>query len=180
MVQASGKYPLPSNKEEIPMILIAAADKNWGIGKDQDLLVKLSKDMKFFRTKTSGHVVIMGRKTLESLPKQQPLPNRTNIILTKNPSFQCEKGIVCHSVEETLETIKNYKNQEIYIIGGETIYKTFLPYCDTAYITKLHTTFDADTFLSNLDSSKDWNQVEESPIEEENGVSFSYVTYKRV
>ena len=111
------------------MNMIVAVDKNWGIGKNNQLLVSIPADMKFFRETTSGHVVVMGRKTLETFPNGLPLRNRTNIVLTKNPHYHVKGAIVCHTVEEALEELKKYEDEEIYVIGGDSIYRQFLPYC---------------------------------------------------
>ena len=127
------------------MNLIAAADENWGIGKNGGLLAHISGDMKYFRETTKGKVVVMGRKTLESFPGGKPLKNRVNIVLTQNQDFAPEGVTVCHSIEETLETLKQYPKEDVFIIGGGMIYKAFLPWCEKAYITHVYHTFEADT-----------------------------------
>ena len=118
------------------MNLIVNVDKNWAIGYGGKLLVSIPEDMKFFRSETTGKVVVLGRKTLATFPGGQPLKNRTNIILTRNPEFTAKGAVVCHSVEETLEELKKYPSEDVYIIGGDTIYRQFLPYCDTAHVTR--------------------------------------------
>ena len=133
------------------MNVIVAADKNWGIGKDNKLLVSIPSDMKFFRTQTTGKVVVMGRKTLESFPNGMPLKNRTNIVLTRNPDYEVKGGVVVHSVEELLEVLKPYEEEDIYVIGGDSIYRLLLPYCRTAHVTKIDFAFEADTYFPNLD-----------------------------
>lgn len=144
------------------MNLIAAVDKNWAIGKNGDLLVSIPEDMKLFRAETTGKVIVMGRKTLESFPGGNPLKNRTNIVITQNPGYVKEGVTVCHSVEETLEELKNYKDEDIYIIGGGTIYRQFLPYCSTAHITKIDFAYEADTYFPNLDKDANWKVTESS------------------
>ena len=119
------------------MNLIAAVDKNWAIGYQNKLLTSIPEDMKFFRQTTTGKVVVMGRKTLESFPGKKPLKNRTNIVLTKNPSYQAEGAIVVHNEDELREELKKYDSNELYVIGGGSIYEMLIPYCDTAYITKI-------------------------------------------
>ena len=106
------------------MNLIVAVDKNWAIGNKGKLLVSIPSDMKFFREETSGEgkVVILGRKTLETFPGGRPLKGRVNVILTKNPNFKVEGAIVVHSVEEALEAVKDYEDEKVYVIGGDTIY----------------------------------------------------------
>ena len=118
------------------MKLIVAVDANWGIGCKNELLVRIPSDQRFFRETTTGNVVVMGRKTLESFPGGKPLKDRVNIVLTKENRESVNGEIIVHSVEEALEEIKKY-SEEIYIIGGETVYRQFLHYCDESYITKI-------------------------------------------
>ncbi len=141
------------------MNLIAAADENWGIGKNGGLLAHISGDMKYFRETTKGKVVVMGRKTLESFPGGKPLKNRVNIVLTQNQDFAPEGVTVCHSMEETLETLKQYPKEGVFIIGGGMIYKAFLPWCEKAYITHVYHTFEADTYLPDLEAQEDWKMA---------------------
>ena len=113
------------------MNLIVAADKNWGIGKDNKLLVSIPSDMKFFRQETMGKVVVMGRKTLESFPNGLPLKNRTNVVLTSDKNYQVKDAVIVHSIDEVLEELKKYDDDEIYVIGGGKVYEELLPYCDS-------------------------------------------------
>ena len=115
------------------MNIIVAVDKNWAIGKENKLLVSIPADMKFFRSTTTGKVVVMGRKTLESFPNGLPLKNRTNIVLTKDKNYKVKDAIIVHSIEEALEELKNYASEDVYVIGGDSIYAQMLPYCDTAH-----------------------------------------------
>lgn len=144
------------------MNLIAAVDRNWAIGKNGNLLVSIPEDMKLFRSETTGKVVVMGRKTLESFPGGNPLKNRTNIVITGNSDYIKEGVTVCHSVEEALEELKKYEDEDIYIIGGESIYRQFLPYCSTAHITKIDFAYEADTYFPNLDEDGNWKVTESS------------------
>ena len=116
------------------MNIIVAVDKNWAIGKDNKLLVSIPADMKMFRQETTGKVVVMGRKTLESFPNGLPLKNRTNIVLTGNKDYNVKDAIIVHTVEELLEEIKKYPSEEVYCIGGDSVYKQLLPYCDTCLL----------------------------------------------
>ena len=141
------------------MKAIAAADKNWGIGYKNRLLVSIPSDMKFFRQTTTGKVVVMGRKTLESFPNGMPLKNRTNIVLTSNRNYQVKDAILVHSEEELLEELKKYNSEDIYVIGGESIYRMFLPYCDTALVTKIDHAFQADAYFPDLDAMDDWKKI---------------------
>lgn len=158
------------------MKAIAAVDKNWAIGNKNRLLISIPADMKFFREKTNGHVVVMGRKTLESFPNGLPLKNRTNIVLTANRSYQVKDAVIVHTQEELLEELKNYDSEDIYIIGGESIYRMMIPYCDTAYITKIDHAYEADTYFPNLDEMEDWQMTEES--EEQTCFDLEYVFTK--
>ena len=138
------------------MNLIVAVDKNWAIGYQNKLLVSIPEDMKFFRNETTGKVVVMGRKTLETFPNGLPLKNRTNIVLTRNPDYKVKGAEVCGSVEEALELISAYPPEDVYIIGGDTIYKQFLPYCDTAHVTRIDHAYMADAWFPNLEQDPEW------------------------
>lgn len=163
------------------MIMIVAADEKWGIGKNGGLLTPLPEDMKFFREKTKDSVVILGRKNLESFPDGKPLKNRVNIVISRQENIPVEGIVKVSSVEEAAEEAKKYKGKNVFVIGGGTIYRQMLKYCDTAYITKIEKTFDdADTFIDNLDELDEWKIVEKSDVKEYNGTKFSFVTYKRV
>ena len=144
------------------MNIIASADQNWAIGKDNQLLIRIPDDMKRFRQMTTGHVVVMGRKTLESFPNQAPLKDRVNIVMTTNPSYQPKGVVIVHSVEELKEELKKYNTQDVYVIGGDSIYRQLLDLCDTAYITKIDYAYAADAYLPNLEESDYWKLCEES------------------
>ena len=133
------------------MQLIVAADKNWAIGKNNQLLVRISNDMKNFRRLTEGNVVVMGRKTLESFPGGQPLPKRTNIVLTRQKNYDGKGAVVVHSEEELREELRKYDTEKVFIIGGETIYRMMLPFCTKALVTRLDYAYEADTWMPNLD-----------------------------
>lgn len=161
------------------MKLIVAVDANWGIGCKNELLVRIPSDQRFFRETTTGNVVVMGRKTLESFPGGKPLKDRVNIVLTKENRESMNGEIIVHSVEEALEEIKKY-SEEIYIIGGETVYRLFLPYCDEAYITKIEYSYEADAHFPNLDEDDEWELVEESEEQTYFDIPYTFTTYKRV
>lgn len=158
------------------MNLIAAVDKNWAIGKKNKLLTRIPNDMKQFTNKTTGEIVVMGRKTLESFPNGSPLKNRTNIVLSSNKGYSVKDAHIVHSVEELIEKIKEYPDKEIYIIGGEQIYRQFLPYCKTAYITKINHVYEADAYFPNLDKLEEWKVTAES--EEQTYFDLEYVFCK--
>lgn len=161
------------------MNLIVNADKNWGIGKNNELLVQIPNDMKMFRSTTIGNVVVMGRKTLESFPNGKPLPKRTNIVLTKNKNFAAKGAIVVHSKEELLEELKKYPEEDIFVIGGESIYRMLLPYCTTAYVTRTDYVYDADTYFPNLDELPEWKLVEESEEETYFDIEYRFTKYEK-
>ena len=161
------------------MNCIVAVDENWAIGYKNELLVRIPADHKFFRQETTGKVVVLGRKTLETFPQQRPLPNRTNIILSTKKDYQVKDAIVVHSIDELMEELKQYDTKDVYIIGGDSVYKQMLPYCDTAYITKVHCTTACDTWFPNLDELEDWYLAETLQTGEENGIAYEMLLYKR-
>ena len=138
------------------MNLIAAVDKNWAIGKNNQLLVRIPAHQKFFRETTTGKVVVMGRKTLESFPNGLPLKNRTNIVLTKDKNYKVKDAIVLHSMDELMVELEKYDSDDIYIIGGEKIYAQLVDQCDVAHITKIDYEYDADAYFPNLDEKPEW------------------------
>lgn len=162
------------------MNLIVAVDENWAIGNKNKLLVSIPKDHKMFREETTGKVVVLGRKTLETFPQGQPLKNRTNIILSKDPGYQVKDAIVVHSIEDLLEKLKDYDSKNVYIIGGESIYRQMLPYCDTAHVTKIYHAYEADTYFPNLDEDSGWEIAAESEEETYFDLEYQFVKYKRV
>lgn len=167
-------------KEGENMNLIAAVDKNWAIGKNNQLLVRIPMDQKFFRETTTGKVVVMGRKTLESFPNGLPLKNRTNIVLTRNESYKVKDAIVVHSMEELREELKKYNSEDIYIIGGEQIYKALVDECDVAHITKIEYEYDADAYFPNLDEKPEWKIVADSEEQTYFDLEFFFYKYEKV
>lgn len=160
------------------MKLIVAVSENWGIGKDNDLLFNIPKDMKFFRETTMGKIVVLGRKNLETFPGKKPLPKRTNVVITRNPDYKCEGAVVVNSIEDVLEL--GYNDDEIFVIGGEEIYRQMLKYCDTCYVTKVKEFADADRFMVNLDESSEWTLAEMSEEIEDNAHVIQFCRYERV
>lgn len=161
------------------MKLIAAVDNDWNIGNKGGLLFSLPDDMKFFRTTTSGKVVVMGRKTLESFPGSRPLKNRVNIVLSRSKHTVDGAEFVA-SVDELLERLKEYDSDDIYVIGGAQIYSLLLPYCDTSLITHVDAVADeADSKFPELKADK-WKITEQSDIHENNGIRFRFTTYKAI
>lgn len=158
------------------MNLIAAVDKNWAIGLNNKLLVSIPADMKFFRQVTTGKVVVMGRKTLESFPNGQPLKNRTNIVVTSDRSYHVKDAVVVHDMDELHEELKKYPSENIYVIGGESIYRQLLDECDTAHITKINYEYEADAYFPNLDENPDWEITADS--DEQTYFDLEYFFYK--
>lgn len=162
------------------MNLIVAVDKNWAIGNGNKLLVSIPQDMKFFRETTMGKVVVMGRKTLESFPGGQPLKKRTNIVLTRDKNYQVKDAIVVNTVDELLLELEKYDEDEIYVIGGESIYRQMLPYCKTAHITKINHEYEADTYFPNLDEDDEWVVTGISDEQTYFDLEYEFVRYERV
>ncbi len=166
------------------MNLIFAVDGNWKIGFGGQMLVEIEEDLHRFRRITEGHIVIMGRKTMEALPNQEPLENRINIIVTRNKGFEKEGFLVVNSLVDLfilLNEIDPDKEKEVFITGGGTIARQLLLFCDKAYITKVFKDFrNADTFIPNLDLDDDWEVVEESEVHKQDDIYYRYVDYKRV
>lgn len=159
-------------------IIVAISDNNV-IGKDNALLWRLSADMRFFKEKTTGHHIIMGRKTFESLGNRL-LPNRTSIVISRNADYQLpEGGILATSIENAIAKVKD--ETEAFFIGGEQIYKSALPFVDTLYITRVHHTFDGDAFFPEIDKSQ-WKLVssEHHKADEKNEYDYTFETYQRI
>lgn len=161
------------------MNLIVAVDKNWGIGKDNKLLVSIPSDMKFFRQETTGKVVVMGRKTLESFPNGLPLKNRTNVVLTSDKNYQAKDAVIVHDMEQLLEALKEYEQEDIYVIGGGSVYKQMLEYCDVAHVTKIDFGFEADTYFPNLDEDEAWEVTATSEEQTYFDLEYAFVKYER-
>ncbi len=162
------------------MNLIVAVDENWAIGRDGDLLAHMKEDMKFFRKITGGHVVLMGRKTLDSFPGGQPLKNRVNIVLTGNPEFEREGVNAVHSVEELLNVARQYPEEELFVIGGGRVYRELLPFCKKAYVTHIHKAFPgADTWFPKLSESSEWRLAETGETYEQDGFTYTFTVYER-
>ena len=162
------------------MKAILSADRNWGIGYQNKLLVSLPSDMRFFRETTTGHVVVMGRKTLESFPGGLPLKNRTNIVLTRDRNYRAPGAILVHSLEELLKELEKYDSDEVYVVGGGKIYEMLLPYCDTVYVTKIDFAYQADTWFPNLDKLPEWRLAEEGEEQTCFDIEYVYTRYERV
>ena len=122
----------------------------------------------------------MGRKTLESFPGGQPLKNRTNIVLTRDVNYKVKDAVIVHSVEELLEELKKYDSEEVYVIGGDSVYSAMLDHCDTAYVTKIDFAYEADTWFPNLDEREDWSPAEASEEQTYFDLEYQFVKYKKI
>ncbi len=161
------------------MNLIVAADANWGIGKNNSLLVKIPADMKAFQQRTMGKVIAMGRKTLESFPGGMPLSGRTNIVLTRNPDYRVKGAQTVHSKEELLAELEAYPSREVYIVGGDSVYQQMLPFCDTAYVTKIDFAYEADSFFPNLDQKREWEITASSEEQTYFDLEYTFLKYEK-
>ncbi len=161
------------------MNMIVAVDANWAIGCKGQLLVSIPNDHKMFRQMTTGKVVVLGRKTLETFPQGLPLKDRTNIILSRNASFSAKGAKVVRSREELLEELKQYADEDIYIIGGESVYRMMLPYCDTVHVTKIHHAYEADAYFPNLDELEEWEMTADSEEQTYFDIPYTFVKYER-
>lgn len=161
------------------MKAIVNVDSNWAIGNGDSLLNYIPADMKFFKAKTTGNVVVMGRKTFMTFPGPKALPNRVNIVITSDKSWNAPDVITCHSLDELYEQLERYDTNTVYVIGGSSIYEQLLPLCDTVYVTKVETAKPADKFFPNLDETEGWFVEDEGEENEHNGVKFRFMTYKK-
>ena len=162
------------------MKAIVAVTEDWGIGKDNGLLVSIPEDMKFFRETTAGGVVIMGRKTLESFPGGRPLKNRVNIVITKAEDYAPEGATVVHSVDEAVKAAKECGNEKVFVIGGASVYAQMVHLCDTVYVTKVAARPEADAFFPNLDEDPMFYISHASEVKEHEGTTFRFLTYSKI
>lgn len=164
--------------------MIFAVDRNWNIGYDGDMLFKISKDLQRFREFTEENIIIMGRKTFESLPGKKALPDRINIVITRDKRYKADNIIVVNSVEELFLLLKklNCNNEmEEFLIGGGNLTHQMLKYCDEAYITKVNKAFDiSDTLIPNLDIDENWKIIKESETDYQDDLEYKYVNYQRI
>ena len=164
------------------MNIIVSVDKKWGIGNKGKLLVSIPKDMKLFREETIGKVIIMGNNTLLSLPGSQPLAGRENIVLSKDNNLKIKGATVLNSLDSCLEYLRenNINDEDVFVIGGESVYRNFLPYCNVAHVTYIDYEYTADRHFLNLDLDKEWNLVLETEEETYFDIPYTFRMYKRV
>lgn len=161
------------------MNMIVAVDNNWAIGCKNNLLVRIPADHKNFRRETTGKVVVLGRKTLETFPQGMPLANRTNIILSTNQDYKVRDAIVVHSEAELNKELQKYDTEDIYVIGGESIYRMMLPKCNAVHVTKIDHEYEADTYFPNLDQDEEWEITAESEEQTYFDLPYVFVKYER-
>ena len=168
------------------MKAIVAVTANWGIGKDNNLLISIPEDMKFFRRTTANAIVIMGRKTLESFPGSKPLKNRINIVITRDESYAPEGVVIVHTPDEAVsralelqktELTEDGNERNIFVIGGASIYEQMVDLCDTVYVTKVSKVYDADAFFPDLDKREGWSIASETDGQEYEDMTYKFVTY---
>ena len=162
------------------MNLIVAVDNRWGIGKDNHLLANIPGDMQYFKEHTTGKVVIMGRKTLESMPGKRGLPNRTNYVLTGQAGFSAERAITVNSWAVLEEELKSYEPDDVFLIGGASMYNKYYKKCDKLFVTKIDADLGADTFITNFDEDSDYVVTSESKPVTENGLTYRFLVYQSV
>lgn len=161
------------------MNIIAAVDNNWAIGYRNSLLVRIPRDQQMFREMTEGKVIVIGRKTLETFPQKQPLKKRVNIVLSGDQGYTVRDAVVVHSIEELMEELKRYDTNDVYVAGGAGVYGQLLPHCDTAYITKIDYTYQADAYFPRLDAMEDWALTGESEEQTYFDLEYYFQKYER-
>ncbi len=160
------------------MNFIVAVSKEFAIGKDNDLLFNLPSDLKYFKEKTTGKVVVMGERTYHSLPFR-PLKNRTNIVLSSDPNFMDEGVIIARSLDDLLDKLKKYNTDDIFVIGGGSVYNLLMPYCKYAYITEVDASVaDADTYINNIKTMPNWTLKTLGEKAHENGLGYRFNVYE--
>lgn len=161
------------------MIAIVCADSNWGIGKDGGLLVRIPEDMRRFRRLTVGKAIILGRKTLGTFPGGKPLPDRMNIVLSRNSALNVEGAVVVGSACDALETASRWPSDEVFVAGGQEVYEAMLPYCNAAFVTRLAEARDADRRFPKLDAMNGWRLAEVSDTCIYGNIEYKYEKYCR-
>ncbi len=161
------------------MNIIVAADAQWGIGYENQLLARIPADMRRFRDMTLGRTVVLGRKTLETFPGGRPLPERENIILSTKPAFAVEGAVVAASLRELWKLLEGRDPAEIFVIGGASLYRQLLPYCRRAFVTRIDHSYRADSFFPDLDGDGEWEQVARSEEQSCFDITYHFVEYAR-
>lgn len=161
------------------MNIITAADRHWAIGKEGKNLVTIPSVQQMLLRETAGKAVVMGKRTLDNFPGGQPLGNRMNVVLSQNTELKVKGAKVCHSMKEAIEYLRNYSSEDIYIIGGQSIYRQFLPYCSTVHVTRIDYTYDADAFFPDLENDGEWEMTEESDEQTYFDLCYTFQRFER-
>ena len=162
------------------MNIIVNVTPNWGIGSNNELLVRIHADMRRFRALTLNHTVIFGRKTMETFPYGDPLPKRSNIMFTRDPHFEKNGVTVCRNLDDLKAVISDRDPDTVFVCGGEQIYRLLLPFCKTAYVTLTERYQPADCYFPNLNRLSNWTLKETGEKQFENGIAFRYLTYENI
>ncbi len=161
------------------MNMMVAVDKQWAIGKNGQLLVRIPNDQKLFRQETLGKVVVYGRKTLNTFPGKLPLEGRQNFVLSRNPAFSIKGAQAVHSLTELCRALKPYDTKDVYVIGGGEVYAQLLPYCDIVHVTKIDHIYDADTYFPDLEKASEWAVTAESEEQYYFDLAYYFLRYER-
>ena len=161
------------------MNIIAAVDNRWAIGLRGELLVRIPNDQRHFRMETMGKVIVYGRKTLATLPQGLPLGGRTNLILSRNAAYRVKGAQIVHSLEELFESLSQYDTRDVYVVGGGSVYRQLLPYCDVAHITKIDRSYEADCYFPDLDRLPEWEITRDSEEQTCFDVAYTFLKYER-
>ncbi len=159
------------------MNAIVNVTTHWGIGKNGKLLVSIPTDLHRFRELTLHKTVVYGRKTLATFPNGLPLSNRENIILTRDPEFKIEDAVICHDLDELKSVLRDRYSDNVFVIGGESVYKLLVPHCDKAYVTFNYSDLKADKFFPNLNRNENWYVSAIQPTQVEGSTPFRFVEY---
>ena len=162
------------------MNIIVTADARWAIGSKDKLLVQIPRNQKLFLEETAGKVVVTGRKSLQHFPGGMPLQGRTTIVLSKNPNYQVKGALVVHSLEALLKELKKYKSEDVFVVGGESVFAQLHPYCDVVHVTKVDHAYAADRYFPDLDKDKEWRITAESDEQTYFNIAYEFVQYERV
>lgn len=161
------------------MNIIVTVDERWAIGNHDKLLVQIPRNQKLLMEETAGKVVVIGRKALQNFPQGLPLQGRTTIVLSKSRSFQVKGATVVHSVEDLLRELKKYRDEDIFVVGGESIFAQLLPYCNVAHVTKIDHAYAANKYFTNLDKEPGWAITAESDEQTYFDIAYAFLKYER-
>lgn len=162
------------------MNLMVTADENWAIGKGNQVSIRIPREQKLFMEETAGKVIVMGRKTFQNIYQGLAVQGRTNIILSENKALQIKGATVVHSIAELLEEIAQYPTEDVYVVGGESVYRQLLPYCTVAHVTKLDHAYAADKYVENLDQSSEWKLTADSDEQTYFDIAYEFRKYEKV